>query len=117
MALFFWLFTSTLLWEHYLSILFLPLAYFVANRHVFSPGARKTLASIFLLSLGQNLILIEFVSTRLRVESAAALLIAGILKAGPLILALALLWRHQAEVFATYRAADGLNAPAWIQTT
>ena len=98
MAICFWLLTSQVIWEHYLTLLFLPLAYVVAVRDRLSSMANNLVWAIFALSLGQNLILVEYVAGRLPEESTAVLLVMGILKAGPLILLATLLWRHDREI-------------------
>jgi hypothetical protein len=107
MAICFWLLTSQLLWEHYLSALFLPLAYFVAMFSAFSRRARILITAIFVTTLGQNLILVQYIATRLQIHSVPGLLAAGTLKAAPLILLLVVLLKHHREVFAIYRS------PAW----
>jgi Glycosyltransferase family 87 len=108
MAICFWLLTSQLLWEHYLAALFLPLAYFVAMHEVFSPRARMLIAAIFVMAVGQNLILVQYIATRFQINSIPGLITAGALKAAPLILLLVILFRHHREVFAIYRS------PAWM---
>ncbi len=110
MAICFWLLTSQLLWEHYLSVLFLPLAYFIAMFGVFSRRARILVAAIFVMALGQNLILVQYVSSHLQIESVTGLIAAGVLKAAPLILLLTILLEHDREVFSIYRSSVWIAA-------
>lgn len=105
MALCFWLLASQLIWEHYLAALFVPLGYFVARRDAFSRSVRILVAAIFALAIGQNLILVQYVSARLQPETTFTLAVAGLLKAGPLVLLLVLLSWFQREIFASYRSS------------
>jgi len=106
MAVCFWLLVSQTIWEHYLAMLFLPLIYIVCVRHRFPPAGRGLVTAIFVLSLGQNLILMELLWTHFEISSIAALIAIGLFKAGPLLLTLVLLWRHQAALFASYTGAE-----------
>jgi glycosyl transferase family 87 len=103
MALLFWLCVSQIVWEHYLALLFIPLVYFVATAQLIPQQARRMLTAIFILCLGQNLVLMEFLWNRIDVASMPVMIVAGALKAGPLIVMLAMLWRHHAAIFRTYR--------------
>jgi hypothetical protein len=107
MAICFWLVISQIIWEHYLAALFIPLAYFLAARSAFSSQARGLVAAILVLALGQNLILVQALSAAFHFESTAGLIVTGLLKAGPLLLLLALLGLYHREIFASYRL------PAW----
>jgi hypothetical protein len=106
MAALFWLLVSQIVWEHYLAILFIPLAYFVATARMFPESARRMLLAIFVLCLAQNLVIMELVWTRLDPGSLPVFLIAGAVKAGPLLLALAFLWSYQASMFGMYRSRE-----------
>jgi len=59
MAVCFGLLISQTVWEHYLSVLFLPLAYFAACYKEFSRRAKVVLGSIVVVAIGQNLIFIN----------------------------------------------------------
>ena len=107
MAITFFLLWSVTLWEHYLAVLFLPIVYVVASRQYFSKGALDLVAAIFVLSVGQNLILTDFLRAHFAFDSLAALLGIGLFKSGPLILMAIFLWRHHQELFRSY------GAPAW----
>ena len=104
--LWFFLLWSPTLWEHYLAVLFPFLAYLVACRHEFSHRAQVLVGAIFLLSLGQNLILMEWLRVRYAFDGAALTGVA-LLKSGPLWLTLVLLWRHAPELLRSF------GAPAW----
>jgi hypothetical protein len=107
MGVCFWLLVSQTIWEHYLTLLFIPLVYIVAVRRWFPQRARQLVAAIFVLSLGQNLVLMEFLWTRVDIQSVSALIGIGLFKSGPLLLTLILLWRHRGSLFASY------TRPVW----
>lgn len=107
LAIAFFLLWSPTLWEHYLAVLFPLLAYIVASREQFSGRARALVGVIFLLSLGQNLILMDWLRGRFAFDSAVTLTGIALLKSGPLWLTLILLWRHYPDVFRSY------SVPAW----
>jgi hypothetical protein len=107
MAILFFLLWSLTVWEHYLAVLFIPLVYVVAAREYFSRRALVIVGSIFVLSLGQNLILTDLLRSRLTFDSLVALLGIALFKSGPLLLTLVFLLRHHAELFRSYAA------PAW----
>lgn len=111
MAICFWLLTSQLIWEHYLQALFIPLTYFFAARTVFSHRAQLTIAALFGMAVGQNLILVLYASSVLPLESTAGLILAGLVKAGPLMLLVMLLSLHHGEIFASYRLPAWNNGP------
>ena len=106
MAICFWLLFSQTVWEHYLSLLFIPLIYFVAVRDRLSSAARRLVFAIFMMSLGQNLVLMEFLWTHFDIQSIPALLGVGLFKSGPLLLTLLLLWRYPTSLSETYAAAE-----------
>ncbi len=109
MGICFWLLVSQTVWEHYLALLFLPLAYIVARRSMFPVRARQLVAAIVFLSVGQNLILMEFLWTHFDIQTVGALIAIGLVKAGPLLLTLILLWHYRHALFATY------TNPAWAR--
>src|SRR5262249_5356295 len=77
---------SQTVWEHYLAVLFLPLAYLVAVRHHLGRSAVSLIWAIFFLSIWQNLIIVNVLRDSFRWESFAALLAVGLLKGGLLLL-------------------------------
>lgn len=107
LAILFFVLWSRTLWDHYLALLFVPLIYVVATRQYFGRGAMALIAGIFLLSIGQNLVLTEILHSRLRLESPGALIAIALFKTGPLVLTLILLWRHAHGLLRSH------TAPAW----
>jgi hypothetical protein len=110
MAICFWLLTSQTIWEHYLAMLFVPLCYLAAVQRWFPKTAAWMLAAIFVLSLGQNLVVIEFIRAHIEIRSVVPLVGIGLVKAGPLVLTMILLWRYQDSLFASYRAPEWAHA-------
>jgi hypothetical protein len=106
MGVSFWLLVSQTIWEHYLAMLFIPLIYIVAARRWFPQAAHYLLAAIFVLCLGQNLVLVQLLDARLEIRSVVGLIAIGLLKAGPLLLTLILLWRYRTSLFAAYTAPE-----------
>lgn len=97
---------STIVWDHYLSLLFLPLAWVLASRRHIDHGARWLLASVFVVALGQNLIFVLWLEAHFRFDTPLELLAVGLFKAAPLLLSLILMWRYQDDLFRTYSSAD-----------
>jgi hypothetical protein len=94
-------------WEHYLALLFPLLIYVVAARGHFSPPAIAVVALIFVLSVGQNLILINWVRYGFQIDSLPELVGVALVKSAPLLLTMVLLWRHAGELLQSHAA------PAW----
>lgn len=107
MAISFFLLWSGTIWEHYLAVLFPLLAYVVATSENFSRRALVLIALIFVLSIGQNLILTLFLRDHFRFESLGSSLAIAVYKSGPLLLTAIFLWRHNAELYRSYAH------PAW----
>lgn len=103
-SILFFLWWSLTLWEHYLALLFIPLIYIVASSSHFSRGAHVLVGAIFALSVGQNLIVSDWVGRHVPVEWTGVLLLIALLKAGPLLLMLVFIWRHQQELFRSYES-------------
>jgi len=101
MAILLFLWWSRTVWEHYLSVLFLPLLYVVANPARFSRGARVIVIAIFALSVFQNLIFTAWLRS-FGLTSLPALLAVGLLKSGPLLLTVFLVARYRRELFDSY---------------
>ncbi len=105
-------------WEHYLSLLFIPLLFLVAQWRSWSRGARLLLVCLFALMPAQNLILVMAFRSHVPLTSHAALLAVSLVKAGPLLLFLLWLLRYQGELLARWhRLAQapeevGLSGPA-----
>ena len=107
MAISFCLFLAPVVWEHYLSALFLPLAYVVASRRHFSGRAMVVIGSIFFIAVWQNLILINFLRYNFVWDTLLELLFVGLLKSAPLLLFLFFLLRYKTALLQSY------SAPAW----
>jgi hypothetical protein len=107
LAIVFFLLWSPTVWEHYLSLLVVPLTYVIAAHAYFSKRALAIVAAILLTSVAQNLILIDWVRAHVAFDSLPALLAAAIVKSAPLLLTMVLLTRHRDELFRSYAA------PAW----
>lgn len=103
MSLTFCLMVSQTVWEHYLEILFLPLAYLTAVSQTLSAGARLLLASIFAVSVGQNTVLVMFVDSRFSLDTVPELIAAGLLKSSPLWLMLLFLVKYRREFFSSFQ--------------
>jgi hypothetical protein len=98
-AISFTLLISQVVWEHYLSLLFIPLAFLLATAPRMSPGDRLHLGIIFGLSILQNLILVLYVRDHVPITNSAALFMVSLVKAGPLLAYLAFLWYRRGFVF------------------
>ena len=107
MAISLCLFLAPVVWEHYLSALFLPLIYIVASRRYFSRNALVVIGAIFFVAIWQNLILVNFLRYNFAWDSLLKLLFIAFLKSGPLLLFLFFLLRYQAALLQSY------TAPAW----
>ncbi|MGH8064817.1 MAG: glycosyltransferase family 87 protein [Candidatus Entotheonellia bacterium] len=103
-AVLFCLLISQTVWEHYLALLFPFLIYIAASQRHFSYGARALLVAIFIVSIGQNLIFVNFLRTHFTFDTTVELFAIGLFKSGPLLLTLILLWRYRRELFQSYRA-------------
>lgn len=102
MAVCFCLLITQTVWEHYLSALFLLLAYVIAARQHFSRPAMILVGAVFFLALGQNILFIDFLRSHYNFDSLAELLFVGLFKSGPLILVLIFLSSHYKEIFRSY---------------
>lgn len=102
MAVCFCLLITQTVWEHYLSALFLLLAYVFAARQHFSRPAMILVGGVFFLALGQNIIFIDFLRSHYNFDSLTELLFVGLFKSGPLILVWIFLCRHHKEIFRSY---------------
>jgi hypothetical protein len=103
---------SQVVWEHYLTVLFLPLILLVPRRAELPEGARRLLWGSFALCLLQNLILVLWARDHvpaLRVLPGMAL--AVLLKSGPLLLLLLLLLRYHLDIFRVVGNAPLRSAP------
>jgi Glycosyltransferase family 87 len=106
MAVLFFLLTSEVVWEHYLSVLFLPIGYVWAVRRHFRRSAIWMMVAIAVLALGQSMVVVELVRSCL---TGGYVVLASLAKSAPLWLMLAFLWRHSAELMESY------EAPPWAR--
>jgi hypothetical protein len=105
LAIVFVLLWSPTVWEHYLSLLFPLLIYVLAVRTHFSSPALSLVGLIFVLCLGQNLIVINWLRYGFEFESVPALIGITLFKSGPLLLTLIFLWRHGGELVASHQVS------------
>jgi hypothetical protein len=96
---------ATVVWEHYLTVLFLLLAFLVARWSVLGTAARGLVAAIFVSSLAQNLVLVNFVRARTTLDTHGELLAAGLVRSAPLLLCALLLVLCSRDLFRAYASA------------
>jgi len=102
-AISFGLFLTQTVWEHYLAMLFLPLAYCLAVRRYFSFQAFSLIIGIFLLSIGQNLIIIHGLQAQFTFDSWPELVLICLFKSSPLLLMLIFLMMFHQKLFNSYK--------------
>lgn len=107
MAICFFLLFGHIVYEAYLTVLFVVLAYLIASEDRLGAGARRLVAWIVLLCVFQNITWIQLLEPFERFDGALELIAIGLFKSAPLILLLLLLSRHQRELL------DSYEAPAW----
>lgn len=93
-----------IVYEAYLTFLFIVLTYIVASERHFGPRARFLIGTILFLSFWQNIIWADLLRHFFRLDSVPELIAIGLFKSGPLILLLVFLWRHHEELFESYDA-------------
>lgn len=98
---------TPVVWAHYLSVLFLPVAFALAMQRHFPRPAMALIAAIVLLSVGQNLIIILEIVRLTGMDQPIEQIGMGVFKSLPLWLTLAFLLLHRRAVFSAYRA------PGW----
>lgn len=111
MSVTFCLMISQTVWEHYLIVFFPLLAYLAANHRSFSIGARVLLAIVFVMSLGQNIVLVNLLETQISLDTILELVFIGLLKSSPLWLMLFFLWNYRQEFFQSFLS------PQWTRLT
>jgi Glycosyltransferase family 87 len=87
-----------IVWEHYLSVLFLPMAYVLAHLPRLGTVEIALAALVCGFCFTQNLILVMTLNAWWQPHSAAALLAAALYKSAPLILFTILLWRNRTRL-------------------
>jgi Glycosyltransferase family 87 len=105
LSLTFCLLVSNVVWEHYLSILFIPIAFLLAAAPRLDRKAQWHLGAVLALAIFQNLILVLYVRDHVHLNSTPALLAVSLIKAGPLLLALGFVWFRRDLVFRLAAAA------------
>ncbi len=106
LALTFFLLFAQTAWEHYLAVLFLPVAFWLACWDEAPRGVRRTVGALVLLSLAQNLVFTLALARLIEGGGLAPLLAALALKVAPIVAAVWLLIRHREDWAATYRRAS-----------
>jgi hypothetical protein len=103
LALTFALLFSQTAWEHYLAVLFLPVAFWLASWDDAPAAVRRGIAAFVVVSVAQNLVFTRTLATAIEGLGPAALAPALLLKVAPLLLMTWLLARHRDAWAATYR--------------
>ena len=103
LAVGFGLLLSQVVWEHYLAVLFLPLAALLAAGTFLSQAARRHLAAIVVFALAQNLILVMFFRAHVPITSTPALVAVSLVKSGTLLVYLWWLISYRQQLFGWYR--------------
>jgi uncharacterized membrane protein len=104
MAIAFCLLISQVVWEHYLALLFIPLAFLVAAWHRLDRGAHRHIAAILALCVLQNLVLVLLFRDHFPVRSHLMLLAVSLIKAGPLLAFWGFLWFRRSSIFLVSRS-------------
>jgi hypothetical protein len=102
LAVGFGLLLSQVVWEHYLAVLFLPLAVILAAGPSLTVGARRHLGAIVVVALAQNLVLVMFFRAHVPIQSTPALVAVSLIKSGTLLLYLWWLVRYREQLFGWY---------------
>ena len=102
----FYLVWSPTVFEHYLSLLFPLLIFIVASSRSFSREALALVSLIFVFSIGQNLILINWVKDGFQIDSLPELLVVSLIKGAPLVLTMVLLWRRGSELLRSHATPE-----------
>ena len=99
---FFLLFVQTA-WEHYLAVLFLPIAFWLASWEEAPRKVQRLVAALLVLSLAQNLVFTRALASAIEGRGLPVLLPVLALKVAPVLLMAFLLARHRDDWAATYR--------------
>ena len=87
-------------WEHYLSVLFIPIAYWLPKLPTLERSAVALIAAFCGFCVTQNVIFVLILNQLWQPQSVIALLAAALYKAAPLMLFTFLIWRHGASLSA-----------------
>ncbi|MCP5433773.1 MAG: DUF2029 domain-containing protein [Alphaproteobacteria bacterium] len=107
LAVLFALLFTPVVWAHYLSFVFILIAYLAASWRSLPLGANALVGLIVLLAMGQHVRIVQWIDSHIGFESLAMQVAVAEFKSLPLLLTLILLWKFRDAIFATYRA------PAW----
>jgi hypothetical protein len=97
MSLVFFLLASETIWEHYVTVLFIPAAYVLARRACFSPGALRLIVAALLLCAAQNLYVALTIDRLVAADSVVEIVLLGLYKSGPLLVTLWFVVRYHEE--------------------
>ena len=103
-----------IVWEHYLSVLFIPLAYLLAILPRLERPEIRLIAGVCAFGFAQNVVLVLWVSDHLQLYDVTGVVVAGIIKCAPLLLATVLLWRARRQLVAFYNEASS-RAPWTVE--
>jgi hypothetical protein len=101
MSLSFFLLVSETIWEHYVTVLFIPATYVLARRQQFSRAAVQTILAALILSAAQNLYFALTLDRVFVIDSTIEVLLVGLYKSGPLLLLIWFLARYHREFVAS----------------
>ena len=85
-------------WEHYLALLFIPLWYCLAVCPRLPGGARMLIAAIVVVSMAQNVTVIDRIRSVIYVNTWPELVVSGLFKSAPLALTTILLIAYRREL-------------------
>ena len=109
LSLLFFLMVSQTLWEHYLTVLFIPLSFLLATQDRFEKRAQAIVWSIIVLSIGQNLIFIHALQSIFTFQSLSAQIAVCVFKSAPIWIMIIFLWRYHQALFKAYETpANGI---------
>jgi hypothetical protein len=103
---------STVVWEHYLSYMFILLAIAAAARREFPNGALALVAAILVLSVGQNVIVVLFLRDLFRFDTMLEQALIAQFKGLPLLLTVVLVLRYRSALYRAF-ALPGWRARLW----
>ena len=106
MALMFGLIVMPVVWDHYLAMLFIPLAYLLAMTRALRREAVLLLALILLAAIPQHVSIAMWLYSKAPLHSAPALIAAGLFKGAPLLLTALFLLLYHKDLAATYAAPE-----------
>jgi hypothetical protein len=117
MAIAFFSLLGHIVYEAYLTFVFILLAYLLASHHYLKIEGRVLTGAIFLLCFWQNIIWVDLFRYLFHLDSILELISIGLFKSAPLLLLLIILWRHHEELFRSYESeAWKLDSSALVHT-